>query len=365
MKLHEEGNSIGLFNLPKGILMLMIIVGHSINRYIHPWDTGNPAGVPIVIFMLINLFTYGFIPMFFIICGYNARGSSMKKCVRQQIKFCLKPYALVAAAVCIAAVAKKILLHDSILAGLRFYVLPYFLFYCPGDRPRLGVNMASIGPVWFFAVFAFSSILLNAVLLEKRTWAQITIIAVLGIIGIELRDVTLPFCFQQTLICTGYMYLGWLIKKHKFFQAEIPGYIAVIAVCLTVFWGLTGRIEVSYNVWNRGTSDLIVSYVAGLVFLPLVLSLNRFNGRCADFLSWAGRNSLYICCLHTVPYAVFPWEKLAQKMPNLFVGFGLDFIVNLVFALGGSWMIERAIMQATMKKYANLEKEGKKHGTDN
>lgn len=341
MKISEKGNSIGLFNLPKGILMFLIIAGHSLTTFYHPWEHEYSQSVFSLALALLNVVTYGFAPMFFMVCGYNARATSMKKCIRQQVKFCLKPYVLVAAAVCAATLAKSLIDHDSILRRLRYYVLPYFLCYCPGERPFLGLNMASIGPMWFFVTFAFASILLNAVLQEKRIWAQVAMVASLGIIGVEMRFITLPFCFQQTLICTGYMYLGWLMKKQKFFQTDIPTYLAVLVTVFTVVFCATGFIEVSQNVWGRGVSDLLASYFAGIVMMPVMLSLNRFHGKLSECLCWMGKNALYICCLHTVAFVSIPWEKVAQRMPNAAVGFTFELVFHLVFALGGCWLVEK------------------------
>lgn len=341
MKISEKGNSVGLFNMPKGIMMFLIIAGHSLTTYFHSWEFDYSQNLLTMIAALLNVVTYGLAPMFFMVCGYNVRAASMKKCVQQQIKFCLKPYLLVAAAVCAATVAKKLINHGDMLEGLRYCVLPYLLCYCPGERPFLGVEMASIGPMWFFVTFAFSSILLNAILLEKRTWAQIVMVTILSIIGVEMRFITLPFCFQQTLICTGYMYLGWLMKKQKFFQTDIPTYLAVLVTVFALVFSATGFIEVSQNVWGRGISDLLTSYFAGLVMLPVLLSLNRFHGRLSEGIRWMGKNALYICCLHTVAYTVIPWEKVAQRMPNSVVGVAIELGFHLVFALGGCWLVEK------------------------
>lgn len=334
-------NRIGMFNVYKGVLMFIILLGHSITTYFHYWEydiLSNPLIMALGLFG--KIFIYGIAPSFFMLCGYGVRKMPVLNTARHQAKYFLKPYFLVAAVTVILILAKTIVAGGSIGESLRYYGLPYLLAYCPGERPFLGVEMSSIGPIWFFVTFFFSTILLNVVLKEDRMWIQIALLVMVAAIGVTLRYVTLPFCFQQTLICTGYMYVGWLMKKKKLLAEKIPLYFLILSLVFILGISLKGNVEVSQNVWEQGLTDLVASYFAGFLLLLVGYQAGRFRGRVASWLAWMGQNALYICCIHTVAYTILPWDQLAAVFAEQkILGACLEMLIHFIIAVGGTMLL--------------------------
>lgn len=259
----------------------------------------------------------------------------MKTCLKNQMNYFLKPYLYVILAVAGATLVKKIITNGSVLEGLRFQVLPYLLGFCPGEREFLGIYMDSIGPIWFFLVFTLASILLNAVMQEKELYIQCTIIAMLGIAGVFLKSIILPYCIIQTMICSGYMFCGMLMKKYKFLEKQLPGYFILGAIAFCLWIGTYGNVEISQNVWELGTSDLIVSYIAGLVLFKGFMKLNCIQGAISEKVRWMGRHALWICCIHTVFYTVVPWDKIAVHLADKkLLGFLIEFVLQMGLTIG-------------------------------
>ena len=344
---------LGMFDLTKGLLMLIIILMHSFTDYFHYWeyDFSQVSFTVEILLLPLNILKYGIVPMFFMICGYGFRRRKMGTYIKTQLSYTLKPYIYVASVVFICTVMKKILIHENIIEGIIYQVLPYILAFCPGERNFLGIFMDSIGPVWFFVVFVMAGILLNAIIKEKAFWIQCILITMLGIVGVELRMITLPFCIQQTMICCGYLFVGMLIKKYKFPEKEIPYYVVIVAIIFCLVFGIFGNVEVSQNVWERGVADLIVSYIAGIILFVLFQRGNFLQGRYIEKIRWIGRHALWICCLHTVTYTVIPWEKIVVVFKNNpIVGFSIEFLFQLMFAIIGCKLLEAYNKQKRMRK---------------
>lgn len=337
-------NRLGMFDLVKGILMVIIIAGHSVTDYFHYWEYDIRSDILVgSFFSLLSVVMYGIIPMFFMICGYGFRKKTMGKAIKGQIKYFWKPYLIVTIATALLVIAKKIMISGSIAEGLRYQVLPYLLAFCPGDRFFTGIYMGSIGPIWFFWVFVTAGILLNAVLQEEQYWIQLCLVIILACTGLMLRNVTLPWCIQQTLICGGYMYIGWLMKKLKILEKKLPLYLIFLIALLSAATVLRGgSLEVSQNVYTNGADDLLVSCLAGVILVFGAVKINYFNGRVSDGLRWVGKNAMYICCIHTVSYTVVPWKHLAEYLENVKpVGAAAEMLLQFVIAFGGCLMIER------------------------
>lgn len=67
-------NYIGMFDLSKGILMILIILLHAITDYFKYWEFDfTQFGILAVSLYPVKLFIYGVAPMFFMICGYGFR----------------------------------------------------------------------------------------------------------------------------------------------------------------------------------------------------------------------------------------------------------------------------------------------------
>ena len=278
-----------MFDMVKGLFIVVMMLGHTLTDYYPPWVIRNDGTwIGLAYDMLDRLLCCGMIPMFCIICGYGFRQKPMGKCLRGQIRFLWKPYVWMTLAITAGIAAEKLLLHGSIGEGLRYQVLPYLLGTCPQGR-YFGMELGSVGPVWFLIVYVLAGVLLNALLHEQHLWGQVLLAAVLAAAGVALKDIRIPFCFQQSLICTLYMYIGWLMKKKKLLQTSIPLRWWVIGGAAVLFSVCFGEIEVSQNVWGGGLTDVLAGVFGGVMLLMVLLPLNERRGRAASALRWAGR----------------------------------------------------------------------------
>jgi len=346
-----NSNYIGMFDLTKGVLMIEIILMHCINDYVNliMYNGGENVLVQLLLSPLTML-RYGSVPMLFMICGYGIRRQRIKNSIKTSMKLFHFPYLCVMIAVLVCTLIKWVLFGGPLLTRLLRQVLPFLFGFHPGAH-LVSNSFAQIGPVWFFFTYTFASIYLNLILHEKRKWVQASILAVGTVVALILIGIPLPFCLQQILICSGFMFVGMQLKNGKVPQQKLPIYLVVIVYLLcTVSTGLGGLAEIGNNTYRYGGMDLMIAYLAGIVMLCVHQRLNVLQGVIADGLRWVGRHMMWICCIHTVSYLVVPWEKVAVRFGTL--GLLIEIVFSFVFAIVGC-----VLMEAVMKKRIAAKKK--------
>lgn len=347
-------NYIGMFDLTKGILMIEIILSHCVNNYFNLlMYNGGDSLVLKLLLSPLSLLRYGAVPMLFMICGYGIRRQPVKQNIKNNLKLFSVPYFCVIVSVTICVVFKWWFAGGSLGKRLLDQVACFFFGFHPGVHLLPG-NLGQTGPVWFFFTYIFAGIYLNWILQEQQEWVRIVYLAAGTGFGLALTGVALPFCLQQILICSGFMYTGMYLKKGKIPQQKLR-----VLPMLLVYWLCSllteagGVAEIGNNIYAFSGLDLLAAYLAGVVLLCLHQRLNVLQGALADGLRWVGRHMMWFCCVHTVSYLAAPWTKLAAYFPNCpAVGLILEIVISFVYGFTVCILLE-----AGMKKYRALRRK--------
>lgn len=337
----DFSNSIGMFDAAKGLFILAMIIGHAQEPFVRFWDTDmQRSGLQLLSYIVYRPVSYLPIPALFMMCGYGFRKRKMNGIVKSQVRYIWKPYVVMAGAVCLGTVVLHCVGRGS-QQGLLYSILPYLLGSCPRGV-YFGVYMDSVGPVWFIVTYVVAGILLNLVLQTEEQWGQWLLVFMMACAGVLLKDVRLPWCFQQALICTLFMYIGWLIKKEKFLTAKIPRYILLLCMVFLLAVSAIGEVDVSQNTWGKGMADVITSAVGGVGLLALAVRVNRFSGKWIEWICSLGRRMMQFCCVHTVFYSLIPRDAL----PDLFawhrqLGIYCSIVFYTFTGIGGCWLIDK------------------------
>ncbi len=335
-------NYIGMFDFTKGLIMLGIISIHCVSEFVdyRLYALRLSDGMRLLISPL-GVLQYGAVPMLFMICGYGMRKQPVKVCIKNNLSIFLPSYGITIFGVTAGVLLKWILNGGSLSGRLRQQVLPFFLGWHPGDR-FFGDRLDQIGPVWFVLTYVLGSIYLNLVLHEKERWRQAIIIAVGTIAAMLTTEIPLPFCAQQVLICSGFMYMGMLLKQGKVLQKPLPIYIVLMGYLLCILGSeCGGLVEFASNAFNLRGNDLGIAYVAGVVVLCICQRLNVIQGILADGVRWIGRHMLWFCCVHTITYVVVPWDHVVRCFGgHAVLGILVTTLASFLIALLGCAVVE-------------------------
>lgn len=345
-------NYIGMFDLTKGILMIAIILSHCVNDYVNLlFYGGGESAISKILLSPLTMLRYGAVSMLFLSCGYGIRKQSVKKNVKNNLQMFLIPYMAVILMILFLVLIKQLFLGGVLKERLVYQVLPFLLGFHPGKH-LIENGMEQIGPIWFFLTYTFGCIYLNIVLQEKQPWVQALLVGIGSMVALMTANVVAPFCLQQILICSGYMYVGMRLKKGKVLQTKLPTYLVIFTWLICTFaTAAGGLVETGSNFYRLGAVDLVITYISGIVLLCLSRHLDRLQGIIAEGLRWIGRHMMWFCCLHTISYLMVPWDKVAMWFgERQILGFIFEFTLSFLYALAGCLIIDKVLKKILYRK---------------
>lgn len=328
-------NSIGMFDMLKGMGMITIVLAHTAELY--PMQISG--GLSLTAFFPF-IYREALMAAFFIASGYGFRKRSIGKCIQQQLRALLKPYCITAACTSLLhLLCHYMAFHyfpSSVTETLK--VAGGFLLGLPHTTTYAGQQFFSTGPMWYLLSLLIGWVLLDAILNifpEKYThWA------VLGIMLLGWGTTLvweLPFSLSQGAVIVPYLYIGYLAKKRRLFETPLSGRAkaGLIASALGVVAGvlLTQSTDcVSLGEWTMGPLSILLDGAVGYGIIRLFLKWQRrVDGPISHAIEWVGRRSLFIFCIHTVELTAIPWYLMAAKYADHPVqGMLLQFVFSLV-----------------------------------
>lgn len=346
----KNRNSLGMFDLSRGILMIAVVMAHSITAHVKYWEPEYTQQWWYCFLIFFKPVIYGLIPMFFIMSGYGFKKKPVRKCIKDRMKYVLKPYIFTAVIVTAIVVMRKLISHGSIRDALWYNLAPFIIGLCPGEMWLGGHYVGSVGPIWFLVVLVVGWIMLDIIFMLESEFIRALCIVTLTVICTHLQFMSfIPFCWIQSLCCMGYIYIGYMLKKNKVLNEKLSKQNLIMLLIISGCIMLLGNVDVSQNVWQQGFLDYISSAIAGVLFIKLFLCFNKFNGRISNGIRYIGKYSLYILCIHTIEYLAFPWEKVVDIFENhKFIGVIVSFVGRAVFIAAGCFIVTKYI-QITKK----------------
>lgn len=352
--------SIGMFDLLKGMAMLLIVFVH--NRSIFPTlmldeilryrDAGIVNYLPNIVsisivgrlcFAVIGAILVSIMPALFVFAGYSVRKRNITKCFSLQFKELLKPY----------------LIATFVTVIINFVLHFCFFRYLPGaareslkvlggmllgfsQNVQVGeITFFANGPIWFVLSLFWSLVIFN-IILNKVDESQIKYYVLgLSVIGWLLSYTkSTPFCLSQGLIGILYVWFGYYLRKAKILTSEhdrdsIIKYIlwVIIPNLIITFFGLLT--EMADNVYSLGPINYIENGLMGIGVIYVYLRINQsINGKVSNALRYLGRYSLYFMIIHTVEMIAVPWYVFAGKFEShQITGFFVLYVIRIIFII--------------------------------
>ena len=298
-------------DIAKGIAILLVIVGHTVN---------NPSPIRQVIFSF-------HMPLFFILAGYTFRMKPWGELVKTSCTRLLVPYFLVTLSWKIPYFFTTGGQVDgpSLLAGLGT-----ILFASGTDVPVFGFDAA--GMSWFLMALFVSRLLLNALMMlferfrvpELAQGLVCLAIAFAGVSCSKFFGIYLPLSGDVSFYVVLLMWCGHMARKHGVSPESARWYVVLAAFAVWVACIQIGPFEISSRNFAHPVSGTIGA-LAGTFFVcwvsTLVEQLKNVSalGWLERFLSFCGRNSLAIFCIHALDW-MFPWQSMPYLKTLPFAG---------------------------------------------
>lgn len=307
----RKGESLGYFNLARGLGILLIVIGHSMN----PLRMSSGQGEMMLFGGAGSILGGGIIAAFFMISGFGFYRRSPRKCLKIQIKLLLRPYVIVAAAVLITKLLLAIIEQRSFRNHGGELVLTYLLgLNAEGGGSFWGIPLESVSILWFVLALFGGWIIYNSCMQLSSGVLRGGMIAGCVVLSylLTLLSKVWPFCLPMALLAVGYLAAGDCLRKKQLLWRDLPWWVWGI-LCLTVLvCAAFGEVNIVAGVWRLGLLDVWGSFCAGFLLLRLYACMMErdWHGPLISFLEEIGFHSIWIVCLHAYEKIIFPWYRI-------------------------------------------------------
>ena len=355
------------FDIARGIAIISIILGHlglfSVSRVVYPFH----------------------LPVFFLLIGFFLNAEEpLGIFLRKRMRTLILPYVITALCSIVLGVLMAAVLHGNVWNELKLWTIA--ALYGAGEEYTSPFYIRPIGAIWFLPAAFFSSFFLKLILLVGRNytekaaadgrkcggrsfWLTWLIRTVLVFLVFFFGYVTPKwfFWFQGSIQagCSAvlYMYIGFLARRVSPAVSRSlktrPWILLLSAVPPAAAWGfMIWRFESFWLVhcdFGHGISDFIGSLGASWCIFLLSYGLSKLKVLSRP-LSFIGRNSLYVLCVHILELNFFPWKQLTDRavgmgLPGKAVFLGMVFgKFVLIFAAVGLFLTLQAAWQRKRKE---------------
>ncbi len=305
---------------------MKIVLGH----------LGNPQ---------INRVVFTFhVPVFFFITGYFINTSlSVKDFIKNKTRTLLCPYIFTCLAIIILATLEYQVFMGSTAAKQAFWEWIYAAIYGAGDSYSQPFYIKAIGALWFLWATFWGSILMRVLLIVQGRAAgtRIIMVLVLFIAGYWSRNLFwFPFSIQAGCCAVLFIYFGYLFRISKEFFKNMPvetkaaGTIFALAVWIDFIRNFRSFWLVHCDI-GRGIIDIAGCICGCYIIMLISWYIGKHTHIISRSLSFLGRYSLFMLCIHNTELNIFPWQRVTQKL----VEYGMPGYFQLYLIIAGKLIV--------------------------
>lgn len=330
VKTSKVSNTLGMFDIVKGIGIIFVIVEHTIGLFGMEklFGEGNfGLAANIVIRVIRNIL----MPIFFVVSGYGFRVLRFNKIsAKKQFNYLIKPYVYIGISATILHFFRHYFAFRYVKGAFieSMKVAAGFLFGIANTVSIKGMTLFANGASWYILTLFFSwmILLLLCQVFQKKVYVGVAISMLIGwILCIVNKD--MPFCLNQSLIGVGFLYTGYIAKKKKWFTSVLPWYywVLLLVPMVSLIYGEGDLVE---NIWKLGPVDMIGSIILASAVVRGMLRLNGLKSRICALLGIIGSKSFLIFCIHSVEMIGLLWYIVAERFIQI-PWFGVGVIFGL------------------------------------
>lgn len=281
--LASEKRDISL-DCAKGLGIMLIIIGHTITPdWLHSW-----------------IFSFH-VPLFFIVSGYLFKQRKLLNVIEKGWKQLLRPM-LITQVVCFCGLC-VFFSKTGTWNGPDFLTLltKYFLMLGEGARG-----------MWFLSALFFSKMFMTIICSHSEKYISLIAI-ILFYISCMMHKFSsyIPFYFIQGMACVIFLYIGQLIKRFNLLHFKYD--FGIILLCaLVIVCGYRFYLNTADMLFPFGIFSLIIASLIGasvLVVFHYIETQQTFMNF-LRVLSYIGKNSLLILCLHSFVHTLQLQDKV-------------------------------------------------------
>lgn len=310
-------------DIARGIAMLCIVLGH----------LGNSQ---------INRVVFTFhVPIFFFITGYFINNKlTMKNFIKDKAKTLLIPYLCTCIVIIFLGGLEYFIFYGAEDAKKAMLDWVYASIYGAGDAYTEPFYIKAIGAIWFLWATFWGSVFLRSIL-NVKTGTRILLVLVLFFIGSWSRKLFwFPLSIQAGCCATLFMYLGHLLKdiKELLKKINIETKTVLSILALAIWFSFIKNFQSFWLVHcdiGRGVIDIVGCICGCYIVLLVAKYIEKHTSYLSGGLSFLGRYSLFMLCIHMIELDILPWGGVQQSL----IAYGVSENSSLFLVIIGKFLI--------------------------
>lgn len=308
----EKDRRIGWIDIAKGIGIILIVLGHSSQG-------------------IVRQIIYSFhVPLFFILSGYTVKDDKYTpaEILIKRIKQLL-PYYAVCGITIISLTSIKCAASKEFF---KIWETVYAFLYGSGSVHETPFYIANVGPVWFLLAMIWADYFYF--LFSKKSNPGLYYLGLFALGLATSKLLWLPFSIQSGMTSTIFIYIGKCFRNKEApatKRIQVPALMAALwinCIFLQEKWVLV--------VENRFPNYFIdVVGAACGAYIVMLCSFYLQRGRVSNVLSYIGKSSLVILCLHTIKLVLIPWRELLHYIGVVHYQRPLVILLKIIFIAFG------------------------------
>lgn len=297
----QSGTRIGWIDVAKGIAILLVIIGHTLTSGGEPWRA---------------IFSFH-MPLFFILAGYTFKVKEWGRLAPSSAKRLLLPYVLMFLLLTVRSNAELFLEPSRLVESLV-----YALAYQP-KQLSWTVDIPYVGAIWFLLCMFMTRLYLNAALrffghYHVREAVRLAVMGIFAYIGVLIgRRFLMPFTLDIAFVGAFFMYLGWEFREHGLAMSLRGWKSAALAICLWALAFAWSGLEMGARDYTAFPLAVVCACAGSFVCVKAAMLVDSTAQEGVGlmvpvrrYLTFMGRESMAVFCVHCFEYGVIDWRKL-------------------------------------------------------
>lgn len=311
----KTNKRIKYIDIARGIAIILMIAGHVCSN---GWKR--------------NIIFSFHMPLFIIVSGvFFKESESLKDTIIKLLKNLILPYSL---AIIITQIAKSVINNQQ----LEIWDLIKQIIFAYSNKKTFFLDIQGVGVLWFIPFLAISKIvffMINKLSKEDNLLKGI-LCMVCTFIGIYLskKKIYLPWSFDVALASIIFFYVGYMLKKYNLIENILSNYKIMISIILLYCIGIKfGFIELAMRSYPNGLIAYMTAICGTLIVFEIAKIIEKLLNDTTKVLSWFGRNSMYILCLHHFERVIIRYEEIGITEKYLIFIMKMLIVTFLTFIL--------------------------------
>ena len=299
---------MGMFDVLKGCLMLIVVFSHHISFVYGGMCAADPSAL-LVVFSRWSALTGG---LFFVIAGYQYRSADhMKHYIKRQFSQLILPYLTVIFIVAIGRCLVQLIWTGGIEIQTFSTILAGGLYGVMENVEILGIWAYTVVSLWFLPAFFVSGVLFQLLQRVGRCGLRLALIWGLTVAAVYFPDVyhiQLPWFVVQSCAVLGLMEIGRYLREKKVLYKKLPIWFLGAAVLLYLLCHVLSESSIGTNVYKLGVVDYAAASMMSVVVLRSYLRLGAGEWKGVGVLEYIGMYSMLFFLVHGAGLLLIPWE---------------------------------------------------------